>query len=163
MSNKPIKVLFVCMGNICRSPTAEAVFRKLVNERGLQDRIEIDSAGTHAYHVGHPPDARSTQTAQERGLDMRKQRARQVVQDDLQVFDYVLAMDQDNLARLQQMQCGQGDAAQLGLLLDYAAGDVVKEVPDPYHGGPGGFDRVFDLVESGCRGLLNSIEQDLGA
>lgn len=154
-----IKVLMVCMGNICRSPTAQAVFEKMLVERGLQGRISVDSAGTHAYHMGHAPDARATQTALERGLDMRGQCARQVEPADLEAFDYVLAMDADNLARLQALPGGK---ARVGLLLDYAAGASVREVPDPYYGGPGGFERVFDLVESGCRGLLSAIEATLG-
>ena len=160
-TKKQLKVLFVCMGNICRSPTAEAVFRKQVADKGLQDRIVIDSAGTHAYHIGHPPDARSAETARERGLDMSKQRARRVEYADLQDFDYVLAMDSNNLMRLQAMQDEQGGNARVGLLLEYAKGASVNEVPDPYYGGPGGFDRVFDLVEAGCQGLLHEVEQHL--
>lgn len=156
---EPVKVLFVCMGNICRSPTAEAVFTKLVSEHGYEKRIEIDSAGTHAYHVGNSPDARAMETAQTHGMDMHQQRARQVVKSDLQTFDYVLAMDRDNLNRLEQMQPRGSHKARLGLLLSYAKGASVSEVPDPYYGGPGGFERVFDLVESGCRGLLEDIEQ----
>lgn len=157
--NQEISVLFVCMGNICRSPTAEAVCRHLAVERGLDQRIRIDSAGTHAYHIGHPPDERSAATALERGIDMREQRARQVTPDDLQEFDYVLALDQSNLTRLQALQDEYGGTAHVGLLLDFAPGAGVTEVPDPYYGGSGGFERVFDLVEAGCSGLLTRIEK----
>lgn len=146
------------MGNICRSPTAEGVFQGLVAAQGLGQRISVDSAGTHAYHVGHPPDERSAATALNHGIDMSRQRARQVTVQDLHDFDYVLAMDQANLERLEQLQDERGGRAQLGLLLEYAQGARVTEVPDPYYGGHGGFERVFGLIEAGCQGLLAAIE-----
>lgn len=162
MSNKKrIKILFVCMGNICRSPTAHALFQQQVARANLEDHFLVDSAGTHAYHVGHAPDARATETGLSRGVDMRRQRARQVTPLDLKAFDYVLAMDRHNLDILQNMQAEHGGTAKLSLLLDYAAGASVSEVPDPYYGGPGGFERVFDLVESGCQGLLNVVSRPL--
>ena len=149
----PVGVLFVCMGNICRSPTAEGVFRKLHRELAPKIPLQVDSAGTHAYHIGEPPDPRSQEAAKVRGVDISGHRGRQVSLEDFLVFDYVLAMDQGNLRRLQAIRPKDG-RAELGLLLDYAEGVALKEVPDPYYGGAGGFERVLDLVEAGSRGLL---------
>ena len=159
MKNKvKIKVLFVCMGNICRSPTAEGVFRNLVREEGLDEHIVTDSAGTHAYHVGEPPDRRAQATAVQRGIDLSDLRARKAVAADFEEFDYVLAMDRDNHGML-QMICPQGYEDRLSLFLEFAPHLSYKEVPDPYYGGDKGFENVFDMVEAASRGLLEDIRQ----
>lgn len=151
-----IKVLFVCMGNICRSPTAHGVFRKLVQDEGYGDRIVTDSAGTHAYHVGEPPDRRARQTARSRGIDLDDLRARRVRLSDFAEFDYVLAMDLDNYAIL-EANCPEQYRDRLNLFLDFAEDLGHKEVPDPYYGGADGFEQVFDMVEAGSLGLLRNI------
>ena len=148
------------MGNICRSPTAHGVFRELVREEGLEDRIAIDSAGTHAYHVGNPPDQRAQATARSRGIDLSDLRARQVTADDFWDYDYILAMDQDNYAILRS-QCPAEARQRLHMFLDFAPEQGVREVPDPYYGGAQGFDHVFDLVEAASRGLLADIRRRL--
>jgi len=153
-----IKVLFICMGNICRSPTAEGVFRNLVEKAGLQELIEIDSAGTHAYHVGEPPDARAQETALKRGFDLSSQQARRAVADDFLMFDYVVAMDQDNYHALYAI-CPEGMEDKIHLLMDYAPSFRTREVPDPYYGGPSGFEQVFDMVEEAAAGLLQALQQ----
>lgn len=151
-----IKVLFCCMGNICRSPTAEGVFAKLVHDSGLNEVIEIDSAGTHAYHIGEPPDARAQRSALERGVDISLLRARKARTEDFEYFDYVLAMDEDNYQHLMQI-CPNGKEGKLQLLLDYAPHLEYREVPDPYYGGAQGFERVLDMVELAALGLLEHI------
>lgn len=156
-----VSVLFVCMGNICRSPTAHGVFRQLVIAEGLEEMIEIDSAGTHAYHLGESPDARAQQTARQRGIDLSDLRARMAVAEDLMRFDYVLAMDEDNRASLQRL-CPPGMEAKLRLFMEFAPQLKVREVPDPYYGGARGFERVLDLVEAASRGLLDDIRPRLG-
>jgi len=156
MKNKVVKILFVCMGNICRSPTAHGVFRNLVIEAGLTDSIETDSAGTHAYHVGNPPDGRSMEKAVERGMDMSDLRARQVCLEDFDLFDYVLAMDDDNYADLSAL-CPKGKESRLHMFMDFAPSHPLREVPDPYYGGAKGFDQVFDMVEMASKGLLEDI------
>ncbi|OYY74198.1 MAG: phosphotyrosine protein phosphatase [Gammaproteobacteria bacterium 28-57-27] len=159
-----ISVLFVCMGNICRSPTAEGVFVRKVHEAGLQQQIRIDSAGTHAYHIGNPPDERMQRAALRRGYDLSTLRARKVDVQDFTRFDYVLAMDEDNLAILQQLRA-QLDAARvrahLGLMMDFADAEVSHphEVPDPYYGGEAGFERVLDMIEAASEGLLENIRR----
>ena len=153
---KKISVLFICMGNICRSPTAQGVFRALVQSEGLSDRIDTDSAGTIAYHVGEPPDRRARETAEKRGIDLHDLRARRVVAEDFEQFDYLLAMDHDNYRDLMEI-CPPGREDRLHLFLDFAPQRVEKEVPDPYYGGVAGFDRVFDMVEDASRGLLDHI------
>lgn len=150
------RVLFVCMGNICRSPTAEGVFRHLVGQQGLAAKIIIDSAGTHDYHIGDPPDARSQAAAARRGYDLSGLRARQVARDDFTTFDYILAMDEANLGLLRQ-QCPQDYRDRLKLFLEFADDGALREVPDPYYGGAQGFERVLDLVEQAARGLLREI------
>jgi len=152
-----VKVLFVCMGNICRSPTAHGVFRKLVEIENLSHRIEIDSAGTHAYHVGKPPDSRSQETAESRGIDLSDLRARQASSEDFSLYDYVIAMDKDNYRSLLAI-CPTGEESCLHMLMDFAPDMRTTEVPDPYYGGPAGFERVFDLVDAAARGLLNDIK-----
>lgn len=154
---KKIKVLMVCMGNICRSPTAHGVFEALVRDEGLDHLIEVDSAGTHAYHIGEPPDPRSQQTARNRGLDISSQRARKAIQDDFHQFDYVLAMDQDNFLNLKSI-CPPGKEDRLHLFMDFSDQFSTREVPDPYYGGANGFESVFDMVDSAAKGLLNHIK-----
>lgn len=156
-----VKVLFVCMGNICRSPTAEGVFRHLVNQAGLSDQIHIDSAGTHAYHVGEPPDRRAQAAARNRSIDLSSQRARKVQSDDFDQFDYVLAMDHSNHAELEYIS--QPDLQhKLHLFLDFALNADTREVPDPYYGGDRGFEHVLDLVEAASQGLLADIRSKHG-
>lgn len=153
-----VKVLFVCMGNICRSPTAHGVFRALVEREGLSHMINIDSAGTHAYHVGSGPDKRAQATAQSRGVDLSDLVARRVSSDDFDLFDYVLAMDQDNFIALSEI-CPDQHIEKINLFMDFAPSMRTREVPDPYYGGPSGFERVFDLVEAASEGLLEEIRR----
>ncbi|MCU7811081.1 MAG: low molecular weight phosphotyrosine protein phosphatase [Candidatus Thiodiazotropha sp. (ex Notomyrtea botanica)] len=154
-----VKVLFVCMGNICRSPTAHGVFRSLVEREDLKDRIHTDSAGTIAYHVGEPPDRRARETAAKRGVDLSDLRARKARAEDFEIFDYVIAMDRSNYSELQDI-CPSGYEEKLYLFLDFAPHLPEDEVPDPYYGGVAGFDRVFDLVENASRGLLQHIREN---
>ena len=154
-----VSVLFVCMGNICRSPTAEGVFRHLVGEAGLSGQIQIDSAGTHAYHIGEPPDRRSQATAKSRGVDLSMQRARKVASEDFKKFHYVLAMDENNLSELLRI-CPSDAIHPPQLFLAFAPQLAHREVPDPYYGGPQGFDQVFDMVESASKGLLEVIRRE---
>ena len=156
-SDKPISVLFVCMGNICRSPTAEGVFRHVVAEAGLADLFDIDSAGTHAYHVGEPPDKRAQQAAARRGFSLADIRARRVAAEDFERFHHIIVMDRDNLALLHE-QAGADQRAKIRLFLEYTAGPET-EVPDPYYGGATGFERVLDLVEDASRGLLEALRK----
>jgi len=149
-------VVFVCMGNICRSPTAEGVFRHYVREAGLENRFDIDSAGTHAYHVGDPPDERSQRAAAARGYDLSALRARQVNAADFARFDYLLAMDEANLGLLHE-RCPATHAHKLGLFMSWGARREAIAVPDPYYGGAQGFERVLDMVEDAARGLLRGI------
>ena len=154
--SKTTSVLFVCMGNICRSPTAEGVFRHVVAGAGLESSIHIDSAGTHAYHVNEPPDRRARAAAERRGYSLESIRARRVEPADFERFDYVIAMDRDNLALLTgQSEVNYHD--KIHLFLDFA--DAAEdEVPDPYYGGAAGFERVLDLVEDASRGLLETLQ-----
>ncbi|MEE4659573.1 MAG: low molecular weight protein-tyrosine-phosphatase [Halieaceae bacterium] len=156
MSSRATRVLFVCLGNICRSPTAHAVFADQVAAAGLQQWVEVDSAGTGAWHVGEAPDARATAAALRRGYDLSSLRARQVQPADFARFDYVLAMDADNLANLQAL-APPDFQGHLGLFLDFHPRPPVTEVPDPYYGGEDGFDRVLDLIEGASQGLLHAI------
>lgn len=151
-----IRVLFVCLGNICRSPTAQGVFERLVAEHGLSDFIAVDSAGTGNWHAGEPPDPRAIRAAGRRGIDLSRQRARQVEQRDLEAFDYVLAMDRDNLKALHGMT-SNGAHKHVGLLLDFAPHLALKDVPDPYYGGPQGFEHVLDLIEVVSAALFDEI------
>ena len=154
-----VHVLFICMGNICRSPTAEGVFRHLAKERGLDAHIEADSAGTHAYHTGEAPDRRAQATALERGIDLGNLRARPVELSDYERFDYIVAMDHDNLAHLSR-RCPPQAASRLHLFCAFAPDLDTDIVPDPYYGGPDGFDYVFDVVWRASNGLLDVIERD---
>ena len=155
-----IKVLFVCLGNICRSPSAEGVFRKIVEEQGLHELIEIDSAGTHAYHVGSPPDTRAQEAASRRGIDMSNLVGRRVDAGDFYIFDYVLAMDQSNEYHLREMAPAE-EIHKIKLFLDYAPQRSESEVPDPYYGGRLGFEHVLDLIEDASEGLLAEIKSRL--
>lgn len=154
-----VSVLFVCLGNICRSPTAHAVFRKLVEDEGLADQIEIDSAGTAAYHVGKHPDTRSMEVARQRGIEMMDLRARKVDFGDFYQYDYVLAMDDENYYNLKEMALPEHHD-KIQMFLDYSAEFDEREVPDPYYGGQQGFNHVFDLVTSASEGLLEHIRKN---
>ena len=154
---KKASVLFVCMGNICRSPTAEGVFRYHVEAAGLGEHIEIDSAGTHAYHVGEPADRRARAAAERRGMSLEGIRARRVSGEDFERFDYIIAMDEDNLARLED-EAPEEHRHKLRLFLEFAELEE-REVPDPYYGGAAGFERVLDLVEEASRGLLETLSK----
>ena len=151
-----VRILMVCMGNICRSPTAEAVLRAKLAAAGLAARVEVDSAGTHGYHVGAPPDPRAQEHAERRGYDLASLRARLVAPRDFERFDLLLAMDEDNLAILAR-QCPSAHRHKLKLLLSYAPAVGHAAVPDPYYGGAAGFDHVLDLVEAACDGLVDSL------
>ncbi|MGN0921368.1 MAG: low molecular weight protein-tyrosine-phosphatase [Cellvibrio sp.] len=150
------KVLFVCLGNICRSPTAEGIFRKKVDDLGLSHLIQIDSAGTADWHTGKAPDSRSIAFAKRRGYDLSRLRARQVKVDDFHEFDYILAMDNENLANLNAIKPKDFNG-KLGLFLEYGKDVDVSEVPDPYYGGDEGFDYVVDLIEAASAGLLEEL------
>jgi protein-tyrosine phosphatase len=156
--NTKIRVLFVCMGNICRSPTAEAVFRHQIRVAGVEEAIHVDSAGTHDYHVGQPPDDRAQRAAGRRGYNAKELRARQIDESDFEFFDYILAMDRSNLANLQR-ECPAEYSHKLGLLMQYSEkfSQGVQEVPDPYFGGSQGFEHVLNMVEDAGIGLLNRI------
>lgn len=153
-------VVFCCMGNICRSPTAEAVFRARVAKAGLEQHILIDSAGTHDYHIGEPPDRRAQHAALRRGYEMSMLRGRQIGSGDFERFDYVLAMDHGNLAILQQLR-PRDAKSHLGLFLEFARRSQAREVPDPYYGGAEGFERVLDMIEDASEGLLEHMQARL--
>lgn len=153
-------VLFVCLGNICRSPTADGIFRELVANAKLDQKIMVDSAGTGAWHIGKTPDSRTIAAAHARGYDLSVLRARQVTARDFDEFDYVLAMDEANLADLQQLKPAHF-TGHLGLFLEFGARGDYREVPDPYYGGSDGFELVLDLVEDAAQGLLKHIRQRL--
>ncbi|MGB5177866.1 MAG: low molecular weight protein-tyrosine-phosphatase [Gammaproteobacteria bacterium] len=153
-----VNVLFVCMGNICRSPTAQGVFERLVADNELATVIRIDSAGTHAYHIGEQPDERASAAALKRGVDLSTQKARRVSPEDFQLFDYVIAMDSSNFDDL-TASCPPGHESKLRLFMEYAPDIEVNEVPDPYYGGATGFERVLDLIEVAAAGLLEDIRR----
>lgn len=150
---KKTAILFVCMGNICRSPTAEAVMRQRAQLSTLAQQLEIDSAGTHGYHIGEPPDRRSQTHAAQRGYDLAPLRARQLQAQDFEQFDYLLAMDHDNLA-LMRSACPAQHQHKLGLLMQFARHTSSQIVPDPYYGGAGGFEQVLDFCEDAADGLI---------
>lgn len=152
-----VKVLFVCMGNICRSPMAEQVFRHLVAQARLSDQFEIDSAGTLDYHVGARPHSGTQRVLRANGVDVGTHTARQVLPYDLNYYDYVLAMDGDNLADLRSFPQGK---AKVGRLLDFAPDQPIRNVPDPYY--MGNFEAVYDLITRACRGLLDTIIRERG-
>ena len=153
-------ILFVCLGNICRSPTAQGIFEKHLAASDLAEHVRVDSAGTGGWHVGHAPDPRATEAAAELGVDLRSQRARQVTPGDFEVFDRVLAMDHANLADLQAM-APEGAIARVELFLSYARHADVDEVPDPYYGGASGFSRVLDLISDASEGLIRDLRTRL--
>lgn len=154
------RVLFVCLGNICRSPTAEGVLRRLIEERGLDGEITVDSAGTGGWHIGDPPDRRACAEARARGIDISALRGRQVTADDFERFDLLLVMDADNGRALLRLAPDDAARRKVRLLREFdpaavEAGDL--EVPDPYYGGPDGFARVYDAIDAACRGLLHDL------
>ncbi|MFP6581985.1 MAG: low molecular weight protein-tyrosine-phosphatase [Candidatus Hydrogenedentota bacterium] len=152
-----VSVLFVCMGNICRSPSAEGVFRRLVTDRGLSDEFHIDSCGTISFHTGDAPDPRAQETAHGRGIDISGLQARQYRSSDFKQFDYILAMDHDNLREL-QVDCPQEYIDRLHLFCNFAHNHDEVEVPDPYYGGKQGFEQVYDLILDASQGLLAHIQ-----
>ena len=149
------KIIFVCLGNICRSPTAEGVLRKQISERGLENLFEIDSAGTGDWHLGHPPDKRAIEAALARGIDLSPLRARQITARDMLYYDTIIAMDNQNLVRLKSL-APVDQQYKVRLLLQYGNSEN-REVPDPYYGGDHGFDLVLDLIEASCRELLDKL------
>ena len=151
-----MRILFVCMGNICRSPTAEGVFRRVVAERAPGVEIEVDSAGTHDYHVGDPPDPRSIAAAARRGVDLRRLRAREVRDEDFERFDLIIAMDRLNRETLLERSPAPF-RERIRLFMEFAGDSEVEDVPDPYYGGAPGFERVLDLAEEAAAGLLDEI------
>jgi len=156
-ASRQVSILFVCLGNICRSPLAEGVMEDLLAREGLADRVRVDSAGTGAYHVGESPDPRSVDVAERNGIELTG-RARQVEPGDLEAFDYVVAMDRSNLRSVEQLGDGR---ARIHLLREFDPDSPDDEdVPDPYYGGPGGFDRVYEMVDRSCRRLLERIRAD---
>ena len=151
-------ILFVCMGNICRSPTAEGVFRKVLEAQAPELSIRIDSAGTHAYHVGEPPDPRACRAAERRGVDLSAQQARRVIEDDFRIFDLVVAMDELNQALLLELSPPE-HRERVKLFMEFAPQLSRKDVPDPYYGGSNGFEQVLDLVEEASLGLLAHLRE----
>ena len=156
-----IRVLMVCMGNICRSPMAHGVFAERIREAGLDHAVDVDSAGTHSYHVGEPPDRRAQAAARARGYELSGQRARRLVADDFRNFDYVLVMDDENLRNARTLQPSDG-RARLHRFLEFAGSRPEREVPDPYYGGAQGFATVMDLVEEAATGFLSHLRQRHG-
>ena len=161
MSNasSPIRVLMVCLGNICRSPTAEAMLRRKLHEAGLDERVAVDSAGTADYHVDSPPDRRAISHGERRGLRMQHLRGRQVERADFDRFDWILAMDEDNLADLKRLRPA-GSRARVALLMSFAPDAGAREVPDPYLGGAEGFEHVLDLTAAAADGFLASLRSN---
>lgn len=156
-----IRVLMVCMGNICRSPMAHGVFAERIQEAGLEHSVEVDSAGTHSYHVGEPPDRRAQAAARARGYEVGGQRARRLEADDFREFDYILVMDDENLRNARALQPTDGKA-RLHRFLEFAGSRPEREVPDPYYGGSQGFATVMDLVEEAATGLLSHLRERHG-
>ncbi len=157
-----VRVLFVCLGNVCRSPSAEGVLRSALREAGLQDRVDVDSAGTGGHFAGRAPDPRAQAAARRRGYEIGGLRARQVTAEDLARFDLVFAMDEQNLADLQALSRAE-DRAEVGLLLaELGSEEAPRSVPDPFYGGAGGFERMLDLIEGAVRGLLVRLRADYG-
>ena len=157
-----MRILFVCLGNICRSPSAEAVLREIAAREAPELRIEVDSAGTAGYHIGEPPDARSQEAARRRGYDMSALRARIVEPADFERFDFILAMDENNLSVLRR-RVPAALHERVRLFLDFAPDAGTQEVPDPYYGGPTGFEEVLDLVEAASRGLITHLRKGMRA
>ncbi|AHB06576.1 low molecular weight protein-tyrosine-phosphatase [Pandoraea pnomenusa] len=155
---KKTSVLFICMGNICRSPSADGIFRHRLAEAGLSDLIEVDSAGTHGYHIGHAPDARTQAAAERRGYDLSALRARRVERGDFARFEWIVAMDNANVAEL-MADCPAEHRHKIVRLMDFATRHDAEEVPDPYYGGAQGFETVLDYIEDGIDGLLRRLRQ----
>lgn len=162
MARKKLRVLFVCLGNICRSPVAEGVFRHQVMTAELEAQIEIASAGTGGWHVGEPPDARMCAASRARGVDIAKQKARQLKAADLSSFDLILAMDRENLANARRLVAPGQSADHLQLFRDFDPEPGDRQVPDPYYGGPAGFEEVLDIVERTSEALLRHLRQTHG-
>jgi protein-tyrosine phosphatase len=160
MSKQDLSVLFVCLGNVCRSPTAEAVFRTQLGAAGLDERVHVDSCGTAGYHIGEPADRRAMLAAARRGYDLSPLRGRQFDAGDFERFDYILAMDEANLAQLEALRPA-AFPGHLGLFLAFAPDSGRREVPDPYYGGEDGFEEVLRLVEAAGDGLLDSLHREL--
>lgn len=160
MPPEPFRLLFVCLGNICRSPAADGVMRDVVEKAGLSARIEIDSAGTEGWHSGKLPDQRMRQAASTRGITL-DHRARQFKAVDLERFDLILAMDRDNERNIRALDRENRHAAKIRLFCDFCTDHSEREVPDPYYGGPEGFEQVLDLIEDGCEGLLREVKSRL--
>ncbi|MGE9271253.1 MAG: low molecular weight protein-tyrosine-phosphatase [Verrucomicrobiales bacterium] len=158
--HKPFRVLFVCMGNICRSPAAEIVFTQLVRNANLQNQVEIDSAGTIGYHAGNPPDSRMADTLAARGYEVFGA-SREIQRDDLASFDLILVADHDNLKNVQRLGKRHQDLSHVQLLTDYCTSSDNDHVPDPYYGGLSGFETVADLVEDACQGVLEHVKKSL--
>ncbi|MEG0974170.1 MAG: low molecular weight protein-tyrosine-phosphatase [Comamonas sp.] len=157
---KPFRILMVCMGNICRSPTAHGVMQSLLQREGLQGRVVVDSCGTHDFHIGEAPDTRAQQHAQQRGYDLSALRARQVEATDFENADLILPMDMQNMTRL-RLQCPPAHQHKLHLLTEFGQKLHAKAVPDPYYGGDSGFDEVLDLIEDACEGLLKTLPSEI--
>ncbi len=157
-----LAILFVCTGNICRSVTAEGVFRKLANDAGLGHLVKIDSAGTHGYHIGDPPDPRTVAAARSRGYDLSRLRARKLDRSDFERFDLLLAMDDDHY-RIMARMAAEAEAHKIKPMMVYARRSTHTIVPDPYYGGPDGFELVLDLLEDSCEGLLADVREELEA
>jgi protein-tyrosine phosphatase len=155
MSNRPQRILFVCLGNICRSPAAEGVMQRIVNDRRLGDRLHIDSAGTSSFHIGEPADKRMRAAAKRRGIALTS-RARMVHRRDFKEFDLVVAMDGKNYQEL--MSYPEAVEGQVRMLSDFLSDDWPKDVPDPYYGGDEGFDQVLDMLEAACPNLLAELK-----
>ena len=155
------RVLLVCMGNICRSPTAESVLRHFIKINNLGDKVEVDSAGTHGYHVGEAPDSRTQRAASARGYNLSQLRARKVALQDLEYFDLILAMDRSNLDNLQRMATPE-QLSKIKLFMEYARNFDDEEVPDPYYGLGHGFDLVLDMVEDAAQGVIEEVGKKLG-
>lgn len=156
---RKIKILFVCMGNICRSPTAEGVFNTMLSNRNLVDVFHVDSAGTHAYHVGDAPDLRAQKAARDRGVELKHLRARRVRDDDFESFDHILVMDDENHAILHEI-CPDEFKHKIRHFLEYAPHLQQREVPDPYYGGAYGFERVLDMVEAASEGFIETLQRE---
>jgi protein-tyrosine phosphatase len=154
-----MRILFVCMGNICRSPTAEGVFRQILAKQEIDLAVEVDSAGTHEYHIGSAPDRRAIEAAARRGIDLSALRARRVEDRDFEYFDLILAMDRENLAMLRD-RAPRAYQSRIRLVLDYAPDAHTREVPDPYYGGATGFEKVLDLLEQASEGLMSELLRD---
>lgn len=157
-TSEPVRVLFVCLGNICRSPTAHGVLRARLPAAGLADRVEVESAGTGTWHIGHPPDQRAAAAAAARGIDLSDLRARKVASSDFGDFDYIIAMDHDNLADLKALQAAQAeDRASVCLMSDFSPSYQGQPVGDPYYGGDQGFEQVLDMIQACVDGLIEAL------